>query len=94
LGNFQQEMASFAADRVVRCSQEGKQLTEEAEMYHPDMMMNIAHKREAELVREAELCGVPKAEGDSRTLPRQLLTMALICAMPLAILVVWAVVNA
>ncbi len=63
-------------------------------MYHPDMMLNIAHQREAELIREAELCGVPQAKDVSRNLPWQLLTIALICAIPLVILVVWAVALA
>ncbi|MGQ0604426.1 MAG: hypothetical protein ACT4QE_22325 [Anaerolineales bacterium] len=36
-------------------------------MYHPDHMLRIAHDREAELVREAEVCGVPqRAKGHSR----------------------------
>lgn len=61
-------------------------------MYHPEMMLNIAHKREAELVRDAELCGVPKAGGDRSRLPQQLLAMALICAIPLLVWVVWAVI--
>jgi hypothetical protein len=60
-------------------------------MYQPEMMLNIAHKREAELIREAELCGVPQVEGTSRNLPRRLLTVALICAIPFAVWLVWAV---
>ena len=87
-------MASFAVDWVVTCSQEDKQLAQEANMYQPEMMLNIAHKREAELIRDAELCGVPQAEDVSRNLPRQLLTVALICVVPLVILAVWAVAYA
>ena len=43
-------------------------------MYHPDAMLKIAHDREAELVREAEICGIPKkAEaGNPRMLKRVL----------------------
>jgi hypothetical protein len=30
-------------------------------MYHPDTLLQIAHRREAELVREAQDCGLPQA---------------------------------
>jgi hypothetical protein len=40
--------------------------TPEATMYHPDSMLKIAHDREAYLVREAQICGVPKADRQRR----------------------------
>ncbi|MGQ0600403.1 MAG: hypothetical protein ACT4QE_01750 [Anaerolineales bacterium] len=50
-------------------------------MYHPDAMLTVAHTREAELIREAEACGVPQAEG--RTL---WLTGSMLIVTALAIL--------
>jgi hypothetical protein len=50
----------------------------EATMYHPDAMLKIAYDREAELVREAVACGVPKgAEADSVSLSKRVLSIAL-----------------
>jgi hypothetical protein len=47
-------------------------------MYHPDTMLYIAHRREAELIREAEACGIPRrAEGDRRTLSKRVLSTAI-----------------
>ena len=40
--------------------------TQEATMYHPDHMLKIAHDREAYLVREAQICGVPKTDRQRR----------------------------
>jgi hypothetical protein len=41
-------------------------------MYHPDSMLKIAHNREAELVREAQICGVPQAEARPGTIRLEL----------------------
>ena len=46
-------------------------------MYHPDAMLKIAHDREAELVREAAICGMPKAEPGRPWLSGRILTVAL-----------------
>ena len=32
-------------------------------MYHPDSMLRIAHEREGELIRDAQLCDMPKSNG-------------------------------
>ena len=45
-------------------------------MYHPDAMLKIAHDREAELVREAEICGMPKAEPGRPWLSGRVLAIA------------------
>ena len=66
-------------------------LPEEATMYHPDMMLNIAHKREAELVRDAIMCGVPKAEHDRLKLSGPVVAMALCGTIGLVLLVAWVV---
>ncbi len=63
-------------------------------MYYPDAMLKVAHTREAELVRDAEMCGVPQAEHDRQKLSGPVLAMALGCVIPLALLVAWAVVHA
>src|SRR5713226_4104632 len=60
-------------------------LHEEATMYHPDMMLNIAHQREAELVREAVMCGVPKAEHGRQKLSGPVVAMALCGAIGLVL---------
>lgn len=40
-------------------------------MYHPDHMLRIGHDREAELVREAQACGVgQRAAGQNRLFGR------------------------
>ena len=57
-------------------------------MYHPDAMLKIAHDREAELVREAEMCGVPKAEPDRLRLSKPMILLALCCILPVALLIV------
>jgi hypothetical protein len=62
-------------------------------MYHPKMMLRIAHQREAELAREAEMCGVTKAGHDPLKPSRPVLAMALCCVVPLVLLVAWAVVH-
>ncbi len=59
-------------------------------MYHPDMMLNIGHKREAELVRDAEMCGVPKAEPQHQKLSGSVL--AVCCVTLLFLTVAWAVI--
>ena len=38
-------------------------------MYHPDALLQIAHRREAELVREAQDCGIPQADPDRNPFP-------------------------
>ena len=61
-------------------------------MYHPDMMLNMAHEREAELVREAQMCGVPKAEHDRHKPSGLVVAMALSCGLALILLVAWVVI--
>ena len=47
-------------------------------MYHPDTMLYIAHRREAELIREAEACGIPRrAEAGRRTQSKRVLSIAI-----------------
>ena len=59
-------------------------------MYHPDAMMKVAHTREAELVREAQRCGVPqKADAPRPSLPRQLVTIGLWLAALVTTLGLW-----
>ena len=62
-------------------------------MYHPDMMLKIAHQRQAELEREAEMCGVPKAEHERLKPSEPVRALALCCVIPLVLLVAWAVVH-
>ncbi len=57
-------------------------------MYHPDAMLKVAHTREAELVREAERCRVPKAEPDRLRLSRSVLFLALCAVLPVALLII------
>ncbi len=57
-------------------------------MYHPDAMLKVAHTREAELVREAEMCGVPKAEPDRLRLSKSMLFLALCGVLPVALLII------
>ena len=65
---------------MIRCWQEDDHSYEEATMYHPNAMLKIAHDREAELVREAEICGMPKAEPGRPWLSGRMLAIALGCA--------------
>jgi len=46
-------------------------------MFHPNHLLQIAHTRERELVKEAEACGLPKAEAESPRLSKQILAIAL-----------------
>ena len=51
-------------------------------MYHPNAMLKIAHDREAELVREAEACGIPKkTDGNKPWLSRRMLVMVFFATM-------------
>ncbi|MGH2524356.1 MAG: hypothetical protein ACRDH2_17755 [Anaerolineales bacterium] len=60
-------------------------------MYHPDAMMKIAHTREAELVREAQRCGVPqKADARGPSLSRRMFTLGLWLAVLATALMFWA----
>jgi hypothetical protein len=54
-------------------------------MYHPNTMLKIAHEREEYLVREAQLCGIPKAGHPHRPLPVRAATIVLIVTMLLAL---------
>ena len=59
-------------------------------MYHPDAFLTIAHTREAELVREAQACGLPQrveAKAESAWLPRQTLAVALALVVLAGVLV-------
>ena len=61
-------------------------------MYHPDAFLTIAHTREAELVREAQACGLPKkveakVETATAWLPRHALAVALALVVLGAVLV-------
>ena len=59
-------------------------------MYHPDAFLTIAHTREAELVREAQACGLPKKdemENKAAWLPRQALAVALALVVLAGVLV-------
>jgi hypothetical protein len=52
-------------------------------------MLKIAHDREAELVREAQLCGVPQAEAKPGRIPLELgliVTTVTIFALALSVL--------
>ena len=50
--------------------------TQEATMYHPDHMLQIAHTRERELVKEAEACGLPKADAPRPWMSGRVLAIA------------------
>lgn len=57
-------------------------------MYHPDAMLRIGHDREAELVREAQACGVgQRADGQNRLFGRILAAglIAILILLPLAL---------
>lgn len=56
-------------------------------MYHPDAMLKVAHDREAELVREAEICGMPKAEPGRPWLSGRMLAIALTLAIVAIVLI-------
>ncbi|MGQ0603379.1 MAG: hypothetical protein ACT4QE_16980 [Anaerolineales bacterium] len=53
-------------------------------MYHPDAMLTVAHTREAELIREAEACGIPQAEGRAPNLTRLMLIVTALAILATA----------
>ncbi len=61
-------------------------------MYHPDALLKIGHDREAELVREAQACGMPKAEADRPWASPRRLVLAL-AAAPIVLWMVWLFVG-
>jgi hypothetical protein len=63
-------------------------------MYHPDTMLYIAHKREAELVKDAELCAVSKTAGVHAKAIAVILALGLCCGLPFVWLFVLAVAHA
>lgn len=62
-------------------------------MYHPDALLKIGHDREAELVREAQACGMPKAEADRPWVASRRLVLALAAAAPIVLWMVWMFVG-
>ena len=57
-------------------------------MYHPNALLKIGHDREAELVREAQACGMPKTQADRPEASRRLV-LALAAAMPTVLWLAW-----
>jgi len=60
-------------------------------MYHPTAMMTVAHTREAELLKEAQGCGLPQ-DGDMprARLSRRMLAVGLWLAALAALVGMWA----
>ena len=62
-------------------------------MYHPDALLKIAHDREAELVREAQACGLPKAEADRPPATSRRLVLAVAAAAPIVLWLAWVLAG-
>jgi len=61
-------------------------------MYHPNALLKIGHDREAELVRDAQACGMPKPQTDRPAATRRLV-LALAAAAPIVLWLAWVVVR-
>lgn len=62
-------------------------------MYHPDAMLKIGHDREAELVREAQACGMSKAQADRPRIASRRLVLTLAAAAPIVLWAIWLFVS-
>jgi len=62
-------------------------------MYHPDALLKIGHDREAELVREAQACGMPKAQTDRPGIASRRLVLALAAAAPIVLWLAWVFIK-
>jgi hypothetical protein len=60
-------------------------------MYHPTSLLRIAHDREAELIREAQFCGVPQVEPKDLTFAAKVLPAVIGVTILVAVLtlLVW-----
>lgn len=60
-------------------------------MFHPDALLTVAHTREAELIREAEACGVPQTEVRAVALSRR--TLAFVTGLAILAIAFWLLIG-